>query len=313
MTLPLVSVLIPCHNADQFVGEAIRSLLDQDYPNVEVIVVDDDSSDRSAEVVENFGDCVQLIKARCGSAAKARNVAARFASGELLKFFDADDILDPQSISDQVRSLNGRKDAVASAKWGRFYSSLDTFQLNPESVWCDMDSREWLVETWRDARPMMQPGIFLIPREVFVEAGDWDESLTLIDDFEFFSRVLCCCDQVRFAEKALLYYRSNVANSLSRRKDNLAVESAYRSLITGTSHLLAKRDDREARLACANLLQDFVYTYYPEHSTLRSLAKRRVKELGGSDLQPDGPPRFQQLRKWIGWKAARRLQRLAGR
>ena len=62
-------------------------------------------------------------------------------------------------------------------------------------------------------------------------------------------------------------------------------------------------------MACANLLQDFIYTQYPDHEDLRNIAAQRVKELGGSSIEPHGPPTFQQLRKFLGWKIARRLQR----
>ncbi len=80
----------------------------------------------------------------------------------------------------------------------------------------------------------------------------------------------------------------------------------------GTSHLLARRQDTQAKLACANVLQDFVYTYYPEHGDLRKKMAERIAELGGSDLPPSGPPRFERLSKVVGWKVARRVQRWAG-
>ena len=92
-----------------------------------------------------------------------------------------------------------------------------------------------------------------------------------------------------------------------------AVESAFHSLLLGTGHLLNKRSDHRAREACANMLQDFIYTYYPEHPDLRVEMARRVAELGGSNLQADGPPRFKQLQKLTGWKLARRIQQLAYR
>ena len=81
----------------------------------------------------------------------------------------------------------------------------------------------------------------------------------------------------------------------------------------GTQHLLAAEDSPRTRRACANVLQMFEYNYYPTHADLRSKARARVAELGGSDLPPDGPPGFQMLRHLIGWRYARRVQRLAER
>jgi glycosyltransferase involved in cell wall biosynthesis len=307
-----VSICIPCHNAAPYLSAALDSALAQTWKDLEVIVVNDGSTDGSSGILDSYRTKgVRVICERFGSAAKARNRAFAAATGDYIKFFDADDLLSPKSIERQMERLGGRTDAVASAGWGRFYNNdLASFRLDPESVWKDMEAANWLVEAWVDARPMMQPGLFLIPRPILEAAGGWDESLTLIDDFEFFARVLCHSHEVLFTPGAALYYRSGLNGSLSGRKSRAAVESAFHSLMRGTFHLLARRDDPEARRACANVLQDFIHTYYPGHPDLRARVATRVAELGGSHLPPDGPPRFQELRKLIGWKLARRVQRL---
>lgn len=308
-----VSICIPCHNAAPYVAAGLESVLDQTWNDIEVIAVDDGSTDDSGNILRSFAPRgVRVIHERLGSAAKARNRAAAEATGRYIKFFDADDLLSPRHIELQMERLAGRCDAVAMSEWGRFYDDdMSTFRENRQSVWRDMEASDWLVEAFRDARPMMQPGMFLIPRSILESSGGWDEELSLIDDFEFFSRVLCHAEEVLFTPGATLCYRSGLSSSLSGRKSRSAVESAYLSLMRGTSHLLEKRDDNEARRSCANVLQDFIFTYYPEHPDLRKKVFDRITELGGSDLQPDGPPRFKQLRRFVGWKAARRAQNLA--
>lgn len=317
MNLPLVSVLIPCHNADSFVGAALDSALAQTWQNKEVIVVDDGSTDNSSVVLRKYlarGIQVLTPPEPLHSAAKARNLAFKHSKGSYIKFFDADDLLHPEMIQRQMERLNNSATDVASSGWGRFYGDdLGSFKSSPQSVWRDMDARDWLIEAFSDARPMMQPGLFLIPSSLLDSVGLWDEKLSLIDDFEFFARVLSHADGVRFTPDVPLYYRSGITGSLSKEKSDQAVESAFKSLMQGTSHLLDKRDDDIARAACANILQDFIYTYYPERPDLIKKIKYRVTELGGSNLPPDGPPRFQKLQKIIGWKAARRIQRLVGR
>jgi hypothetical protein len=155
--------------------------------------------------------------------------------------------------------------------------------------------------------------MFLIPRDLLKQSGGWDESLSLIDDFEFFARVLCHANEVLFTPEATLYYRSGLQGSLSGQKSLRAVESACHSLLKGTAHLLERRSDSQARLSCANVLQDFIYTYYPDHPDLRALVQLRISDLGGSDLDVSGGPRFHQLRRLVGWKAAKRMQKLGGR
>ena len=313
--LDLVSVCIPCHNAEAYVGQAIESIMAQTYPKVEIIIVDDASTDGSAEVLDRYrSPQIQVLSASLGSAARSRNLAFMNSQGDWIKFFDADDLLHPEAIERQLQRLGDRLDGVASSPWGRFYGDdLSTFRLNPQSVWRDMNAFDWLVEAWRDAQPMTQPGMFLIPRGLLEQTGGWDESLSLIDDFEFFARVLCLANEVLFTPEATLYYRSGLQGSLSGQKSRRAVESAFHSLLKGTSHLLERRSDPQARLSCANVLQDFIYTYYPDHPDLRALIQQRISELGGSDLEVSGGPRFHQLRRLVGWKAAKRLQKLGGR
>ena len=116
---------------------------------------------------------------------------------------------------------------------------------------------------------------------------------------------------MRFAPGARLYYRSGLRDSLSGQKSRTAVESAFLSLMLGTQHLLDAEDSPRTRRACANVLQNFDYTYYPAHADLRARVRARVAELGGADLAPHGPPGFQKLRRFVGWRAARRVQHLA--
>lgn len=307
-----VSVLIPCHNAGPYVAAALDSVLAQTWPQVEIIVVNDGSTDASAAVLDRYaGLGVKVVQQDNRGQCAAANRAWQEATGDYVKFMDADDLINPEFIERQMVKLAARTDAVASAEWGRFYGDdLTTFRLNPQSVWRDMPATDWLVEAWHDARPMMQCALWLIPRPVLERAGGWDETLSLINDFEFFTRVLCNAKDVLFTPGATLMYRSGLPGSLSGQKSRRAIESACHSLLKGTTHLLARRADPEAKRACANLLQDFIHTYYPQQADLRNAMATRVAELGGSDIAPDGPPRYQMLRRLIGWKLARKVQLL---
>lgn len=311
MSKPLVSICIPCYNAENYVGQAIDSVLSQSWPEIEIIVINDGSTDNSQAILDSYASkTVNVIHQDNRGQCAAANRAYSESQGDLIKFFDADDLLSPEFIESQVRRLSGRIDAVATAKWGRFYNDDPfTFKLNEEPVWRDLQAQQWLIEAWNNAKPMMQCALWLIPRPILEKSGVWDESLSLINDFEFFARVLCHANEVLFTPEATLYYRSGIEGSLSAQKSRLAVESAFNSLLRGTDHLLGCRNDPEARLSCANVLQNFIYTFYPNHSDLRAVMQQRISELGGSNLKVTGGPRFHNLRRLIGWKLAKRLQK----
>lgn len=313
MTGPGVSVLIPCHNAAPFVGAAIESVLAQTYRPIEIVVVNDGSTDASAEVLDGFvARGVRVISQANAGQCAAANRALAASTGELVKFFDADDLLDPEMIEKQVERLGSRGDAVVMGEWARFRDDPASAWFTPLAMYRDARPADWLTAEWAGGEPMMQCAMWLVPRVLLARTGGWDERLSLINDFEFFTRVLLAAQDILYAPGARLYYRS-VANSLSSQTSRKAAESACRSLLNGTSHLLAVRDDAEARRACANILKTFDYNFYPAFPDLRHRIDQRIEQLGGADLAPMGPPGFHALRRIIGWRAARRVQRLSER
>ena len=312
---PLVSVCMPCYNAEKYVGEAIESVLNQTYKNIELIVVNDGSTDRSGEVLEKYKmKGVKVVTEKCGSASGARNRAFQGAKGDFVKFFDADDIISPEMVQKQVERLAGREDAVAMSEWGRFYNDdIRSFRRCPQSCWKTMDGIDWLVEALMDAQPMMQAGMFLIPRKVIEKAGFWLEKSSPNDDFEYFCRLFSKTNQVIFVADATLYYRSGIKKSLSQRKDPRSLKYFSDFILIGVSHILAKRTDSAAKTACANMCQQVIHDLYPDYPEARKELQQVVEQCGGSVIQPMGGKFFHLLRPWIGWKMARRLQRTVGK
>src|SRR3954466_15611284 len=104
----LVSILIPCHNAERWIAQAIDSALAQTWPDKEVIVVDDGSTDASAEIIREYGDRIRGESGpnRGGNAARPRLLA--LSRGEWLQYLDADDYLLPDKIANQMRFLASR-------------------------------------------------------------------------------------------------------------------------------------------------------------------------------------------------------------
>src|SRR3954463_8415699 len=104
---PLVSIIIPCFNAERYVGDAIRSALAQTYDSIEVIVIDDGSTDGSLKVIKSFGDAVRIESQPNAGACAARNHGIDLARGEYVQFLDADDLLHPEKIARQMEGRSG--------------------------------------------------------------------------------------------------------------------------------------------------------------------------------------------------------------
>src|SRR5690606_20987586 len=108
----MVSVVIPAYNVGPHIAEAIESVLAQDYPQVEIVVVDDGSKDDTAEVVATRYPQVSLIRKENGGAATARNAGIRAARGEFVAFLDADDIWLPGKLTAQIDYLRAHPDVA---------------------------------------------------------------------------------------------------------------------------------------------------------------------------------------------------------
>jgi len=305
----LISVCMPLFNSANYLAAALDSVLDQSHPNVEIIVVDDGSTDASGAILQGYGPRVRAITQANKGAAAARNAAFRASSGDAILFMDCDDLIPPGHLSALAARLDG-PNVIAMGQWDRFYSNPIEAKFPHRPTYRDAEGIQWLTSNgWE----MMQSAMFLIPREHIERFGLWDETRSPIDDFEFYTRMIASSAGLRFASEAKVFYRSRISGSLSGKRSRVYCEGQLHSLLRGTAHLLLIEDNVYTRRACANVLQAFEYEHYPRHSDLRAKVRARVAELGGADLTPSGPPGFHKLRRFFGWKAARYAQRAAER
>ena len=126
---PLVSILIPCFNNEAFVGEAIESALSQTYSNIEVIVVDDGSTDQSLDIIKSFEKKIKWLSGPNRGACAARNAALKLSQGQFIQFLDADDLIDKQKISKQIVKLT-TKDIDISFCQADYFNSAGPLESN---------------------------------------------------------------------------------------------------------------------------------------------------------------------------------------
>ncbi len=306
---PFVSIIIPCYNAEPWIAEALESALAQTHPDREIIVVDDGSKDASVDVVRRFtARGVQLVRQPNRGASAARNAGLAAARGDWFQFLDADDLLAPDKIARQLELADriGREFAFC-AQWTRFTTTLAQADFTPQPLCMDAAAVDWLVLKMEQNR-MMHPAAWLITRELADKAGPWNEQLSLDDDGEYFTRIVAASRGVRCCPRAMSYYRSRISGSLSGRKSERALASAFAAIESAVQQLLQLEDSPRTHHAGAVAWQRFIYEAYPGGRSERRVAAQRVAHYGGCSLAPEGGPRFQRLSRWVGWKMAKRLQ-----
>jgi glycosyltransferase involved in cell wall biosynthesis len=125
--MPLISIIIPAYNREKYIAEAVESVLAQDYPNKEIIVVDDGSTDSTAEIIKRYGGRVRYIKKENGGEASARNLGLSSARGELIAWLDSDDYYLSGKLSAQAKYLEERTAAeIVFCKYENFVDGGET-------------------------------------------------------------------------------------------------------------------------------------------------------------------------------------------
>jgi glycosyltransferase involved in cell wall biosynthesis len=197
---PLVSVVIPVFNGERFLAQALDSVVGQTWPQVEPIVVDDGSTDGSAEVAAAYP--VKLIRQPNAGVAAARNRAVEAAGGPLLAFIDQDDVWLPAKLEQQVACLLDNPSA------GLCICRQDIF-LEPGYPRPPAMPPEWLERTHHTT----QLGCMVIRRELFDVVGPFDTSFAAINDTDWFLRAMDLGVQAALIDDSLQRYRLHGDNT----------------------------------------------------------------------------------------------------
>lgn len=313
---PLVSILIPAYNAEPWIADTLTSVVNQTWPSKEIIVVDDGSKDGTVAVARQFESSgVKVVQQQnCGPAA-ARNHAYRLAQGDYIQFIDADDLLSPEKITEQIKVLRENPPRMLGiCGWVYFQDGTDPEKGLVEEGWPAVNTDnpvEWLTELLGPEGPfgMVPHGAWLTPRAVAEDAGPWDETPSPDDDGEYFTRVVLASAGIRRAPAGRFYYRKRpTGGSWSSTRNAKLQSGALYSLERKMEQLLARTASERARRALANRFVQRAVDAYPDFPEVTRRALAKADELGGTDFVPPfGTWKGQLLSRVIGWKATRRL------
>jgi glycosyltransferase involved in cell wall biosynthesis len=310
-----VSVLVPAYNAETWLAATIRSALHQTWPRIEVIVVDDGSTDRTLSVARTFeSDAVKVVAQRNMGAPAARNRALELAQGDYIQWLDADDLLDPDKIAAQMTVARDLSDprVLLSCPFGTFYFRPEKAVFTPTPLWRDLTPLDYLLTRFAD-NACFQTGAWLVSRELTHAAGPWKDEFYRDDDGEYFCRVAMQSSVVKFVPNARTYYRAGNYGSLNNASSPAALRSLYLAKAECVKHLLSLEDSARSRAACLRLLQDWLPYFYPEQESLVADAQRLAKELGGELRRPPLKWKYRPVEWLFGYRFAMQTSRLLPR
>ena len=306
----LVSVLMPAYNAGKWIGPAISSVLAQAWSCVELIVVDDGSTDCTLDVARSF-ECgnVRVLSQENRGASAARNTALAAAQGDYIQWLDADDLLSRDKIARQMRAAMdsaSTESTLMTCSFAEFFVRPERARINRSALWQDLSPLQFILLRF-ERNLWMNPGVWLTPRALADRAGPWNESLSLNEDGEYFTRLVALSSGIRFVPEALVYYRRANPTSVSRGVSKQSCDSLVLSLRLCVEHLLSLEDSPRTRAAALALLQFWVNapecfapSNCPRFDVLASLAETLGRRLD----PPQMPRKYRPLEATLGWHAA---------
>jgi glycosyltransferase involved in cell wall biosynthesis len=308
---PLVSILIPAYNAEEWIAHTIQSALAQTWPCREIIVVDDGSPDRTLEVAQRFASKeVAVVSIKNQGAAAARNHALSLSQGDYIQWLDADDLLAPDKIERQLAAIteDHSKRLLLSAPWAHFYYQTHRARFAPTTLSQDLSPVEWLLRKMGE-NLHMQTATWLTSRELTEAAGPWDTRLLSDDDGEYFCRVLLASKGTRFVPESKVFYRivassrlSHIGNSI-KKKDSMLL-----SMKLHIQYLQSLEESDRVRKACLAYMQTWLDVFYPECPDAVAELQKLAAELQGSLEKPRLRWKYAWIEPVFGWKAAKRAQ-----
>jgi glycosyltransferase involved in cell wall biosynthesis len=234
---PLVSVIIPTYNRGWIIREAIDSVLEQDFIDFELIVVDDGSTDDTADILKTFGRDINVIRQSNQGVSAARNRGIAASSGQLIAFLDSDDLWLSHKLAVQVEFFTSQPDAMicqTQEQWVR------------NGVRVNLQKRHHKFSGMIFERSLelclVSPSAVMIKKRLLDEVGRFDERLPACEDYDLWLRISCRYP-VYLIDTPLIIKRGGHADQLSKAAglDKFRIQSLKKILesnqLTNAQHL----------------------------------------------------------------------------
>lgn len=224
-----VSVIVPVFNCRNYLGRCIESALSQTHQPIEVVAVDDGSTDGSAEILASYLPRIAVIAQKNAGPSAARNNGVAHSSGEYLAFLDGDDLWDPQKTAAQIAVLKAHPKAVAVYCDHRSIDTEDQI-LGYTGALDYSRSSGWVLEDLIHGQRIKSPSLVMVRRDAFEAVGGFDTYLRYSEDYDLWLR-LAVSGPILYQVETLASYRIHGGNvSLGPDRDLKALAGNLHAL-----------------------------------------------------------------------------------
>jgi glycosyltransferase involved in cell wall biosynthesis len=298
--MSLVSVIVPVYNTEKYLTECIDSILAQTYQTIEVILVDDGSTDQSAEIAvqkSREDPRISVIRQMNQGVGSARNQGVKMAQGDYLSFIDADDWIEPDMIEQLVKSARRHNSDLVLSGWFQYSDQQDKPKVMFPCESFELQSAMQLVPQYDMIRAFMHndngsfPAGKLFRRTIITQNNlSFERDMAIGEDYLFLLRFFAAGERFTFVRKAYYHYRFVSGSTINRYNPKrlqyyMYIDSHKRSLIDeywGGDQLLANLADAyiTRRLIACLYHETMTNRLLPDYGIIREI----VTALAGKDL-----------------------------
>lgn len=270
-----VSVIIPIYNVERYVGECISSVIQQDYQNLEIILVNDGSTDLSLKICENYAlkdNRIRIINGENGGRGAARNRGIESSTGKYLTFIDGDDFVDSNYVSSLVEQKKKYNSNIAITFDKEFNQKNNTFYVlldpAPGNTSCDgvYNSREWLEKFFYSRNSTLNTVCMKLFDRALFKNIRFPENHVICEDAFTSWKLAMRSDRISFENKPTYIYRKKHAESITTAESNGKFHYAQVNVL----------EESIAILSLCELKTDFMFARYRQR--LEQLKQSSVDE-----------------------------------
>ncbi|MEE9166833.1 MAG: glycosyltransferase [Candidatus Neomarinimicrobiota bacterium] len=308
MSQSLVSVIIPCYNAEKWVGEAIQSCLEQAYRPIEIIIIDDGSTDSSLTIIKHYGerysDLIRYESQPNRGAPSARNRGFELSRGDYIQWLDSDDRMARGKLQCQVSILQNDKADVVTGWWKNLIEEKPGLfvegpvrepLLTDDPVASLIDDDGWA--------PLSS---YLMTRQTVDTVSGWNEKLTSVQDVDFILRIAMNGARFLVAQYLCGYYRRPLTATVSTRDKTVFMQNCF-DIYDRVYHFYQGGGWKEEYGRMLSRRYGWLARYFFEHD--RVMFERCMKQiqLFEPHYVPEGPSQLRWLTRILGYRNAEQI------